>query len=132
MGTGPSGTLTEIEQIRARIDQNVAELERRLPAPVRLARWVVGVALSGGIGASVLWFAVRKLRPAEASVEPPVRPLVVTLVPRGLVPVALAAVAAWAGTRIYELRLRVDQEGADRRPAGIRSVPDRSGLAGER
>lgn len=133
MGTGSADTLTEIEQIRARIDQNLAELERRLPAPVRLARRVVAVAVGGGVGASLLWFAVRRLRPQKASQEPASGPVVVNVVPRGLVPVALAAVAAWAGVRVYDLRLRGERAGADEhRPAALRSMPGRAGMAGER
>lgn len=104
MGTRSTGTLTEIDEIRARLDRNVSELERRLPAPARLLRWAVGAAVGGGIGGSLLWFAVRRLRPARPSREQAAPAVVVNLNAKGIVPVAVAAAAAWAGIRLYELR----------------------------
>lgn len=132
MGTRSTDTLNEIERARSRLDRNVAELERRLPPAAQLARRAVGVALGGGVGGSALWFVVRRRRSKKAAPEPEARPVVVNLVPKGLVPVALGAVAVWAGIRLYEMKLRAEQEGpAGSRPAVVRPIPEGPRAAGE-
>lgn len=134
MGTRSTDTLNEIEQVRSRLDRNVAELERRLPPAAQLARRAAGIALGGGVGGSALWFAVRKLRPkkSEPELEPEVRPVVVNLVPKGLVPVAVGAVAVWAGIRFYEMKLRAEREGTERPgPAVVRPMAEGPRAAGE-
>lgn len=132
MGTRSTDTLNEIEQVRSRLDRNVAELERRLPPAAQLARRAAGIALGGGVGGSALWFAVRKLRPKKSEPEPEVRPVVVNVVPKGLVPVAVGAVAVWAGIRFYEMKLRAEREGAEQpRPAVVTPMAEGPRAAGE-
>jgi hypothetical protein len=62
MGEDAAQTVEEIEVLRDRLDGEVRALENRLPAPARWTKQLVGLALGGGVGGSVFWFAIRKVR----------------------------------------------------------------------
>ena len=62
MGSSAAETGREIEETRSRLESDIRELEGRLPKPAIWAKRVVGVAVGGGIGGSVFWFGVRRIR----------------------------------------------------------------------
>ena len=69
MGERAAETVEEIESLRHRLDGEVRELENRLPAPARWTKQLVGVAVGGGFGASVLWFGVRKVKARRSAAK---------------------------------------------------------------
>jgi hypothetical protein len=62
MGASAAQTVREIEETRTRLDSELRELERRMPAPARWAKRIVGLAVGGGIGGAAFWFAAKRLR----------------------------------------------------------------------
>jgi hypothetical protein len=62
MGEATAETVKEIEQVRERLTGELEDLQERLPAPVTLAKRVAGVAMGGGVGGTVFWFVVRRIR----------------------------------------------------------------------
>lgn len=125
MGARTTDTLNDIERLRSRLDRNLAEIERRLPPAAQLGRRALAVALGGGAGGSALWFAVRKLKPKKKSDERPdaSAPVVVNVFPKAIVPVALGAVAVWAGVRLYEAKMRSQDPASERsEPAVVRPM----------
>ncbi|MGH9041872.1 MAG: hypothetical protein ACRDZ3_16760, partial [Acidimicrobiia bacterium] len=73
MGERAAETVEEIEDLRSRIDGEVRELEQRLPAPARWTKQLVGIAAGGGVGGSVVWFAIRRLKARRQRPEPAAR-----------------------------------------------------------
>ncbi|HEX6330312.1 MAG TPA: hypothetical protein VF129_03365 [Actinomycetota bacterium] len=64
MGQAAARKVTEIEEVRHRLELDLQELEDRLPSPVRSAKSLLGLAL----GASVVAFlALRRLRPRRTA-----------------------------------------------------------------
>jgi hypothetical protein len=62
MGASAAQTVKEIEETRARLDSEIRELEQRLPAPATWAKRLMGLAVGGGAGGAVFWFALKRLR----------------------------------------------------------------------
>lgn len=62
MGEGTAQTLSEIEETRGRLEEEIGELESRLPPAARWSKRLVGVAVGGGVGAGVLWIVLRRVR----------------------------------------------------------------------
>jgi hypothetical protein len=62
MGQSSTETVKEIEEIRGRLEDEIKELEDRLPSPARWVKRLVGVAVGGGVGGFVLWKAVGRFR----------------------------------------------------------------------
>jgi hypothetical protein len=62
MGESSAETVREIEDIRERLDADARELQERLPAPAAWAKRLAGLAVGGGMGGTVFWFAVRRVR----------------------------------------------------------------------
>jgi hypothetical protein len=62
MGKSAAETVREIEATRERLDQDLSELQGRLPAPAVWGKRVLGVAFGGGVAGSMFWFGMRKLR----------------------------------------------------------------------
>jgi len=62
VGQSATATVNEIEQTRRRLETDVAELAGRLPAPAIWAKRLVGLAVGGGVGGSIFWFAVHRIR----------------------------------------------------------------------
>lgn len=62
MGEGTAQTVSDIQATRDRLAANLAQLERKLPAPAALGKRLAGVALGGGAGGTALFFVARRLR----------------------------------------------------------------------
>ena len=62
MGESAAQTVKEIEDVRDRLDRSLGELQSRLPAPAAAAKRLIGIAVGGGVGGSVFWFALRRIR----------------------------------------------------------------------
>jgi NADH dehydrogenase FAD-containing subunit len=72
MGQSSAETVKEIEQIRGRLEDEIRELEDRLPRPALWVKRLVGIAVGGGVTGLAFWTAVRrfqKRRQAEAETE---------------------------------------------------------------
>jgi hypothetical protein len=121
MGQSSTETVKEIEDIRGRLEDEIRELEGRLPRPARWAKRLVGVAVGGGVAGTALMMAVRRLRkrgkPKRKAVRESVPETVVQLIPERwavrfeeslrddrLKTLAGAAAAAWLVLRLAELR----------------------------
>ncbi|HEX2024890.1 MAG TPA: hypothetical protein VHH92_00690 [Actinomycetota bacterium] len=59
MGESAAATVREIEDIRARIENNMRELERRVPEPGLWLKRMAGIAVGGG-AATIVTMAVLK------------------------------------------------------------------------
>jgi hypothetical protein len=75
MGASAAQTVREIEETRTRLDSELRELERRMPAPARWAKRLVGVAVGGGLGGAAFWFAAKRLRRKSAEQKVEQRPV---------------------------------------------------------
>lgn len=130
MGTRASDTLKEIESIRSGLDAKLVELENRLPA-LRMGRKTVAMAVGGGSGALILGFAAKRIRGKRKAKKAPDAALVpssivVNVVPKGAVPIAVGAVAVWAGVRVFETLSRSGRlEREPSRPAVVTPLPER-------
>jgi hypothetical protein len=62
VGETAAETLTEIEATRARLDGELQELERRLPATARMAKRVAAALAGVGVLGVVTRFAMRRRR----------------------------------------------------------------------
>ncbi len=116
MGEDAASTVKEIEEVRDRLGDNLEELEDRLPEPAVWGKRLIGMAVGGGMGGSVLWFAVRRLRRSRAKPDPEIKN-VVELVPDEVVVAvarameegrwkryAAAGAGIWLVVRLAELR----------------------------
>lgn len=66
MGQGAAETVREIEDTRERLEEDLRELEERLPAPAVWGKRIVGVAVGGGVAGTVLMFGFRRWRRKRA------------------------------------------------------------------
>src|SRR5581483_650387 len=66
MGESAAETVKEIEEVRGDLEGKVRVLERRLPKAAVLGKRLIGIAVGGGAGSTVFWFAVRRLRKRRA------------------------------------------------------------------
>lgn len=116
MGQSSAATVREIEGLRGRIETNLREIERRMPSPGIWAKRLVGVAVSGGVGAFLLRKALKRARPNARPTPKPAQ-AVVKLVPdevsRKIATAAAngawkqwagAAAGLWLVLRLAELR----------------------------
>jgi hypothetical protein len=62
MGQSSTETVKEIEEIRGRLEDEIKELEDRLPSPARWVKRLAGVAVGGGVAGFVFWKAVGRFR----------------------------------------------------------------------
>ena len=95
MGESASETVKEIEDIRGRIDDEFAELERRMPAIAKVGKKAAGVALGGGLGGTILLKVLRGKRKKRLAAEN----VLVVEQPNSKLPyvaMAMAAAAAFA------------------------------------
>jgi hypothetical protein len=72
MGQSSAETVKEIEDIRGRLEDEIKELEHRLPRPAIWVKKLAGVAVGGGMAGFVFWKAVRRFqrrRKASAPAE---------------------------------------------------------------
>lgn len=74
MGESAAATVSEIEQTRDRLEEDLTELQDRLPAPAVWAKRAVGIAATGGAAVTVAMFVLRRRRKkkavAKAQAEP--------------------------------------------------------------
>ena len=118
MGTNAAETVREIEETRDRIEAEVRELEGRLPKPAVWAKRLVGVAVGGGVGGTLFWVGVRRIRKRRKTKEQqaPVN-AVIQVLPEGVSERVSAAIengqvktwalgigAAWLVVRLAEIR----------------------------
>ncbi|HEU4354487.1 MAG TPA: hypothetical protein VFT27_02750 [Actinomycetota bacterium] len=66
MGEAAARKVTEIDEVRQRLDMDLRELEERLPAPVRSAKAVLGVVL----GTAVLGLLARRVVSGRSDRKP--------------------------------------------------------------
>lgn len=76
MGEAAARKVTEIEEVRGRLEADLQELEDRLPAPIRSAKSLLGMAL----GISVLAFFVLRRYRSRRSDRGPQAEVVVRIV----------------------------------------------------
>jgi hypothetical protein len=62
MGQGSAATVREIEGLRARLDTDMRELERRMPQPAVWVKRLAGVVVGGGAAAIVTVAVLRRVR----------------------------------------------------------------------
>jgi hypothetical protein len=62
MGDSAAQKVREIEETRGRLEGDLRELEDRLPEAARQVKRTAGLAAGGGVGATMLWLGVRRLR----------------------------------------------------------------------
>jgi hypothetical protein len=62
MGESAAATVREIEDIRARMETNMRELERRVPEPGLWVKRMAGIAVGGGAATIVTMAVVRRAR----------------------------------------------------------------------
>jgi hypothetical protein len=67
MGASTVETVREIEEVRDRLDEEVRELEQRLPAVARTAKKAARLAAGGGLAGSVALFALKRARSKKRS-----------------------------------------------------------------
>lgn len=70
MGESSAQTVKEIEETRERLDQEIRELEHRLPRPAVWTKRLIGVAVGGGVSGAAFWFAVRRMRNRKKKAAP--------------------------------------------------------------
>jgi hypothetical protein len=121
MGQSSTETVKEIEDIRGRLEDEIRELEDRLPRPARWAKRLMGVAVGGGVAGTALLMVVRRFRgrgkPKRKTVRESAPDTVVQMIPERwavrleeavrddrLKTLAGAAAAAWLVLRLAELR----------------------------
>jgi hypothetical protein len=117
MGKSATETVREIEDTRDRIETEIRELEDRMPKPAMWTKRLIGVAVGGGLGGTLFWFGVKRLRGRKKKEQPQQMQAVVQLVPEDvgerlsdalengqLKTWAIGIGAAWAVLRLAELR----------------------------
>ena len=84
MGERSVETVREIEETREKLEGKLLALEERMPA-LTPAKRVVGLAVGGGMGGTIFWFAVKRVRARQRKKEA-VQPVnaVINLVPDNL------------------------------------------------
>jgi hypothetical protein len=83
MGQRAAETVREIEQTRENLEGKLLALEERMPEPATIVKRLAGVAVGGGMGGTVFWFAVRKVRARRMKRKQEERPFnaVIKLIP---------------------------------------------------
>ena len=69
MGASAAETVTEIEQTRDRLEEDLRELEQRMPKPAVWGKRAVGVAVGGGVAGTLVMFAVRRKRKKRSAAK---------------------------------------------------------------
>ena len=117
MGQRSVETVREIEETREKLEGKLLALEERMPALTPVKR-LVGVAVGGGMGGTVFWFVVKRMR-ARKQKKQAVQPVnaVINLVPENLATkveemmqgerakqYAIGAFAVWVLLKLAEIR----------------------------
>jgi hypothetical protein len=66
MGESAAATVREIEETRDRLEEELTELQDRLPAPAVWVKRAVGIAATGGAAATVAMVVIRRRRKKKA------------------------------------------------------------------
>jgi hypothetical protein len=118
MGERSLETVREIEETREKLEGKLLALEERIPA-LTPAKRVVGLAVGGGMGGTVFWFAVKRARARKQKKKAAAQPVnaVINLVPDNLATkvqemmederakqYALGFAALWVLLKLAELR----------------------------
>jgi len=69
VGENSAATVREIEQTRERLEEELTELQERLPAPAVWAKRAAGIAASGGAAATIALFVIRRRRKKRREAE---------------------------------------------------------------
>jgi hypothetical protein len=118
MGESAAQTVREIEETRERLDAELRELETRLPSAAVWTKRLIGMVVGGGAGATVLLFAIRRLRKRKKEKVPDTQvQAVINVLPEGMAERisdaledgrvkkwAAAAAGVWVLFRLAELR----------------------------
>jgi hypothetical protein len=119
MGKNAAETVREIEDTRGKLETEIRELEDRLPQPAIWTKRLVGVAVGGGLGGTLFWFGVKRVRNRKKTKKQQPAPVnaVIQVLPEkwaGKVSdaledgraknVAIGVGAVWVLLRIAELR----------------------------
>jgi Protein of unknown function (DUF3618) len=67
MGESAAATVKEIEQTRDRLEEDLTELQDRLPAPAVWAKRAIGVAATGGAATTLTLFVLRRRKKKKAA-----------------------------------------------------------------
>ena len=67
MGEDAAATVTEIEETRDRLEENLTALQDRLPAPAAWAKRAAGIAATGGAATTMTLFVIRRRRKKKAA-----------------------------------------------------------------
>jgi hypothetical protein len=62
MGQRSAETVREIEQTREHLEGKLLALEERMPASLTAVKRIAGVAVGGGMGGTMFWFAIKRVR----------------------------------------------------------------------
>jgi hypothetical protein len=76
VGENAAATVREIEQTRDRLEEELTELQDRLPAPAVWAKRAIGIAASGGAAATVAMFLIRRRRRKKREEEEEARAVI--------------------------------------------------------
>ena len=117
MGQRSLETVKEIEQTREKLEGKLLALEERIPALTPVKR-LAGVAVGGGMGGTIFWFVVKRVRKRKQKKDAaqPVN-AVINVVPDNLAAkvgemmederakqFAMAALALWVLLKLAEIR----------------------------
>jgi hypothetical protein len=69
MGTRTAETVKEIEQTREQLQGKILALEERMPQPAVWMKRFAGLAVGGGAGGTMFWFAIRRVRARKRKQE---------------------------------------------------------------
>jgi len=69
MGESAAATVTEIEETRDRLEEQLTELQERLPAPAVWAKRMVGVAAAGGAATTLTLLVIRRRQKKKRKAE---------------------------------------------------------------
>lgn len=118
MGERSLETVREIEETREKLEGKLLALEERMPALTPVKR-MAGLAVGGGVGGTMFWFAVKRVRARKAKKKAAEQPVnaVINLVPDNLATkvqemmederakqYALGFAALWVLLKLAELR----------------------------
>jgi len=119
MGKSAAETVREIEETRDKIESEIRVLEERLPKPAVWTKRLLGVAVGGGVGGTLFWFGVKRVRKGRRAKKQQAAPVnaVIQVLPEkwaGKVGdalengqaknIAIGIGAVWLAVRIAELR----------------------------
>ena len=121
MGQSSAQTVREIEETRGRLEDNIRQLETKLPATARMGKKAAGILAGGGLAGAAALVAIKKARAkrkaAKVAASAISVPAVINILPDDLgekvgellgdgkwKPYAAAAAGVWVLFKMAELR----------------------------